>query len=203
MSHYVVMLATSKQPTEKQIAKIMRPHRNDVWDWYVIGGRWMGFFTMKPGTSGLLGECGVMGNKAPEGTADQARKCDIDFEGMLAKQRENARERHRKITALRKRRSLKNKEFQTELTEKGLIPWFTHLEKYYIKDENAFAERSAWSALLPYGFIDGMDGEGEYVESGMGWGANFTEAEYWEKRFQEWLATLPDDCWMTVVDCHM
>lgn len=53
------------------------------WDWYVIGGRWTGFFKLKEGAEGKLGRTGLMTEKAPLGTADQAFKKDIDFEGMM------------------------------------------------------------------------------------------------------------------------
>lgn len=54
------------------------------WDWYVIGGRWTGFFKLKEGATGMQGRPGLMTSKAPAGTADQALKKDIDFEGMMA-----------------------------------------------------------------------------------------------------------------------
>jgi hypothetical protein len=56
---------------------------NSKWDWYVIGGRWTGYFKVKAGSKvAVLGQPGVFGNKADEGTADQLLKGDIDFETM-------------------------------------------------------------------------------------------------------------------------
>lgn len=58
------------------------------WDWYSIGGRWQGFYTLKDGTDSeacLLGECGAFGGDPAEalaGRADVARKEIIDIEGM-------------------------------------------------------------------------------------------------------------------------
>jgi hypothetical protein len=52
------------------------------WDWYVIGGRWRGFFKLKPDAEGIRGTH-YAGEAAPEGTADQALKSAIDFEGMF------------------------------------------------------------------------------------------------------------------------
>lgn len=51
------------------------------WDWYSIGGRWTGYFKLKDGTEGALGESGVFGNE-PENDADVARVKDIDWERM-------------------------------------------------------------------------------------------------------------------------
>ena len=53
------------------------------WDWYSIGGRWMGYFKVKAGARvAVLGEPGVFGNTPEEGCADQLLKGDIDFETM-------------------------------------------------------------------------------------------------------------------------
>jgi hypothetical protein len=54
------------------------------WDWYVIGGRWTGFWLMKenPAAPGNVGSPGLMTAPAEEGYADSARKGDIDFAGM-------------------------------------------------------------------------------------------------------------------------
>ncbi len=57
------------------------------WDWYVVGGRWRGFFKLKDGASGELGPDfdRILGGEAPKdvtGRADVARKGDIDFAGM-------------------------------------------------------------------------------------------------------------------------
>jgi hypothetical protein len=55
------------------------------WDWYMIGGRWAGFFKLKPNASGQLGEVGDLTKPAEEGTADIVLKGDIDFAAMRAK----------------------------------------------------------------------------------------------------------------------
>jgi hypothetical protein len=53
------------------------------WDWYTIGGRWMGYFKLKEGAVGFEGRPGVFDNDPIyEGGVDVARKCDIDLEGM-------------------------------------------------------------------------------------------------------------------------
>ena len=55
---------------------------NAKWDWYQIGGRWTGYFKLKPEGDGSLGEKSWASAPPKTGTADQARKDDIDFEGM-------------------------------------------------------------------------------------------------------------------------
>ena len=68
---------------------------NKKWDWYQVGGRWSGLLKLKPGAHGLTGETGLMGSNHARGAdrADQARKRDIDFDGMRADAEAKARER--------------------------------------------------------------------------------------------------------------
>jgi hypothetical protein len=61
------------------------------WDWFLVGGRWRGFFRLKQGVEANLGEPGTFerldireGKPGPDytGKADQATKGEIDFEAM-------------------------------------------------------------------------------------------------------------------------
>lgn len=52
------------------------------WDWYILGGRWTGFFMLREGRVGATGEPGVMTPAAKDDKVDQARKGDIDFDAM-------------------------------------------------------------------------------------------------------------------------
>jgi hypothetical protein len=64
---------------------------NGKWDWYGLGGRWTGFFTLKPNTPGTVGEPGLCTEKADKGFADMAYKKDIDFDSMRRKAANKAR----------------------------------------------------------------------------------------------------------------
>lgn len=83
---------------------IDRTNPNAKWDWWTIGGRWSGFFQMKPGVVGTLGKIGVPEMFASDAQraelaiervtkADTARKGDIDFDRMrdAAEQKAGAR----------------------------------------------------------------------------------------------------------------
>ena len=79
---------------------IKRTNPNDHWDWYVVGGRWAGFFTPKPGATGLIGRPGVMGSqKDPEG-ADVLRKKDIDYEEDRRRAKAEAGAAYDKVLAI-------------------------------------------------------------------------------------------------------
>jgi hypothetical protein len=61
------------------------------WDWYLIGGRWTGFFPVKPGTPLIVGKPGVMTAPAEDGHADVCHAQDIDLDGCFVKQVEDAK----------------------------------------------------------------------------------------------------------------
>lgn len=57
------------------------------WDWYTVGGRWRGYFKLKPhvmddaNALAVIGRPGVFDNE-PKYDADHVRKGDVDVEGM-------------------------------------------------------------------------------------------------------------------------
>lgn len=70
---------------------VRRTNPNSKWDWYKLGGRWHGFWTLKPGvlrgytTGAKLGEPSWGEQPAGPGKADSARKRDIAFKAMRSK----------------------------------------------------------------------------------------------------------------------
>lgn len=67
------------------------------WDWWVVGGRWTGYFKLKEGAEGEVGQPGLMTPRAESGWADSALKRDIDFDGMRDFEEAQARERHQTV----------------------------------------------------------------------------------------------------------
>jgi hypothetical protein len=56
---------------------------NAKWDWYEIGGRWAGFFKLKPGEKGFQGKQYNFAQEYPESNrADVCFKAQLDLEGM-------------------------------------------------------------------------------------------------------------------------
>lgn len=78
----------------KLIKAVARTNPNAKWDWYSLGGRWAGFFKMKNGCRGVSGSPGILTERAKPGYADQARKGDIDFEGMRDEAERAARDKY-------------------------------------------------------------------------------------------------------------
>jgi len=75
---------------------------NRKWDWYSLGGRWTGFFKVKPSYTGRLvvGRPGIMTPEARVGYVDQALKKDIDFDTMRDEAGQRAAERYDEVAAL-------------------------------------------------------------------------------------------------------
>jgi hypothetical protein len=88
MSHFKLLVTkTNKLALAKQLAPFEEVDGHDrahcKWDWYLIGGRWRGYFKLQPGAVGALGQPGAYDNK-PRFDADVARAGDIDWAGMRA-----------------------------------------------------------------------------------------------------------------------
>lgn len=82
-------------------AVIDRTNPNAKWDWFVIGGRWTGFFPLKPGAKALTEHPPHKSyiepterreiDEARRGAADSCLWGDVDIERKKTKARENAR----------------------------------------------------------------------------------------------------------------
>lgn len=78
---------------------IRRTNPNAKWDWYQVGGRWNGFFRLKPEYVGQApaGNPGVGGDAAAEDRADVVRKYMVDFDSMAADAEESVHERFERL----------------------------------------------------------------------------------------------------------
>lgn len=164
------------------------------WDWYQTGGRWSGFFKMKPGKEGELGESGVFKNE-PTYDADIAAKGDIDFEAMAVENAKQAAGWWDKCweefpasddPEVEKKRS-GNRDFMWGLKE-GMT------QEEFIKSHAVFS---------PYAIVK----DGRWYQHGeMGfWGISINEMprKEWDAKVMELIANLPDDTLMTILDCHI
>lgn len=77
---------------EKGIYRLSTYNPNSKWDWYVVGGRWAGYFKTKDG-AGVKGMPGLMGAEAG-GDADIVLKGNVDVEAMRADYGEKAAARY-------------------------------------------------------------------------------------------------------------
>jgi len=56
---------------------------NSKWDWFMVGGRWSGYFKLKNGSPGIMGDKSWASVEPEEGYVDQLLKKDLDLDGML------------------------------------------------------------------------------------------------------------------------
>lgn len=205
----------------KQFGRMTNP--NKKWDWWVVGGRWSGQLKLKPGTAGNYGERSWTNKDEADDMdrADQARKVDIDVEGMredamskaavqwdlargtppcpewkswasvLAAHKENFDTAREEYWA-----QPEVKRIRAALTIFGQVDVFLTPREQYIA-------RARDSALSAFAYVK----DSQWYERGsMGWFAcvsNEKDQDDWSRQFNEAFDALPDDTMITMVDCHI
>lgn len=193
------------------------------WDYYCLGGRWMGFFKLKPGASGELGSF-LWDDNAEIRLAGRADCCSVDAvdfdtpreeararaESLYAKFEALAAEHgmpqpvsyfeakglvgHDAVVAYRKQPVLR--ELRGELPEL----WTTTAEEVFGPTKEAFIRRLANAVYAPYAVV--MGGRW-YDRDKPDWaGRLHATRESWDAAFQSLLSELPAGTDLTLLDCH-
>lgn len=197
------------------------------WDWYELGGRWTGFFKLKPGAEGEIGSPGVFTQDAAAGHVDQCLKSAIDIDGMRDEAAAKALERW--------------DAFRTIATQEQIdafTPWDKICDKYSREDIDKAREeyhaqelsktvkasgvdRFAWgfddvlctreemerraraNALSTFAVLY----KGVWYERGeMGWWgcvSNEKGEDVWSEEFTKLFDSLPEDTLLSIYDCHI
>jgi hypothetical protein len=167
------------------------------WDWYQLGGRWSGFFKLKPKANGKVGKVGIMTEPAKPGYVDQAYKRDIDFEKMVQENFEEAAETYNK--------------FEEEYIKGDMkpgSPYFDYgvenvgdADHYFPENRESFLKKRA--EISTFAVLK----DGEWYEKGnMGWWgcvSNEKDPDEWNDMFNKLLNELPDDTLLSLYDCHI
>lgn len=193
---------------------------NAKWDWWTVGGRWSGFFKLKPGSKGEVGDSGVFGQPAKKGYADSVLKKDIDFESMFKDAEEEAIEKYDRIYELIKdtpiaetwkstRERIKNIDDARQFynSQERVIKLkkhnpFADVEDYQI-DRDTFIQRAKNGAISTYAIV--KDNQW-YSKGKMGWwgiSSDEIDQDEWNKKVMELIESVPDDTLFTLVDCHI
>lgn len=194
---------------------------NSKWDWWLIGGRWSGSLELKEGKSGAAGRKPlVMGGGESDGI-DQALKGDIDFESKMKGAADEAAIEYDKAAKIIDRREWKTwkecresaesidiarDEYNNQLVIKDLKKeWdspFADLCEFKT-DRDSYIKTKANSAISTFAVLK----DGKWYERGdMGWWgcvSDEKEVNSWNGEFKDLLDTIPDDKFLTVVDCHI
>lgn len=193
---------------------------NSKWDWWVIGGRWSGFFKQKPGANGLAGNAGFFGEPAKIGYVDVIEKKGIDFDGMFKEAEDKAINEYDQTYAIIKdhpvaeswesvRERIKNideaRKFyhsQARVEAFSKVNVFGDLEKFQV-DRDVYIQREKDAVLSTYAIVkDGI----WYSKGEMGWFAVSTDTitqDEWNKKVMELIHSVDDDTLFTLVDCHI
>jgi hypothetical protein len=203
----------------KQVVRRTNP--NSKWDWYQLGGRWQGYFKLKPGAQGLLGEPGVFETNVKPGYADQARKRDIDWEGMRKEAGDSAAKFWDSVYAvspsgweswdsIRNRISddkLARDTYNNQPGRKALIR-SKNSDLFWVDDSvlvprNIYISDAENAAGISFALVK----DGQWIERGeMGrWGQHTDTVVYtvWCTKIRELIDNLDDDVLLSAVDCHI
>ncbi len=193
------------------------------WDWYVVGGRWTGYFKPKDGTTGELGESGSFRNTPENGWVDIIKLQDIDIEHMRDLAAKKANKTYDSLEEITKGRPLPSWE---EIKERNGNNINAAREEYgslqVVKDlhdanffvfgglyetfgpnREAYVERCKNSTMVPHAVVK----DGKWYQVGeMGWfGSSTSEMteDEWNKQFWEMINNLDPETTLTLVDCHI
>ncbi|PPK99028.1 hypothetical protein [Parapedobacter indicus] len=206
---------------------------NAKWDWYLLGGRWTGFFKLKKGAKGIVGDTGIMTPTAKPGYVDQARLRDIDTQGMRVEAKQDAINKYNRIASFFggeiptlefKWKDLLADETKT-IDEKRFIYHdqiaIKRLNEIRNSDKLAFrelaflnlddfqisleeyADKAANEAMTPFSVLK----DGKWSERGeMGWWgivSNERDRGDWDEEFNKLIDSLPEDTLISIYDCHI
>lgn len=184
---------------------IARDNPNHKWDWYTEGGRWSDYFIPK--------------NK--NATTTKGRKRDIDFAAKRAKGEAEAAAEwdivdkavsahmagYKSWDATRKAHGENYDAARKEYSEQPAVKafhvskerWLESLDDYLIPRAE-YIKREGLRCITPFAFLR----DGKWAEKGrMGWWACVSdEKENWGAQFADLLGAVPDDHFLTIVDCH-
>lgn len=196
---------------------------NSKWDWYVLGGRWTGFFKVKANAVlAEVGRPGILTAPAEVGYADQVLKGDIDIDGMRNEAGLKAQNTYEKmmrifgdlppnITWEDVRESFKDdingaREFYNSQPRVVAIrdsrEWGYNADDFLISKEE-YIEDARNAALSPYAVVK----DGKWYQKGrMGWfwmSTNEMTQQEWNKQVSDMIDSIPDDTMISLVDCHI
>jgi hypothetical protein len=207
------------------IEVVKRTNPNSKWDFFQIGGRWKGMIRLKPGIKGGAwnGERSRWDDdpQAIE-TFDSARKGDIDIEGLRAEARAKAANAYDKIHAAIDPYLDSYETWETIMakypddisrarTEYHAQPIMLEFKKVeddffssidtYLTGRDEYLNRASLRGFQTFALLMG----GNWAERGqMGMFATVSnEDQSWESNFAAIIEGIPEDHWLTIVDCHI
>ena len=206
---------------------------NAKWDYYRLGGRYTGYFSVikNPSETPTVGNPGLLGTPAEKGTGDAVRKRDIDFLGMVKEMEENAGKLYDEIISItgpalktmhswdyvrvsmfggdiEGARNFYNGQEAPKLlaaynVENGYKYSFGVDLQDFQVSKEEYCKRKGNSAFSTFAVIK----DGVWYERGkMGWWAmvaNEKDQRSWDEEVKELINLASDDTLISVYDCHI
>lgn len=209
---------------------INRTNPNKKWDWYTLGGRWSGFFSLKNDNVLSSGTNKVIGDKG-----DRSRIGDINFKGMREEARKEAEREFDKYWDIVKdfpdaeswsevrdrfennknslvlygehpveaaRNAYRNQPVIQAFYEKKMGAWGCPID-IFGRDREAYVQRCENSAAVPFAVLK----DGKWHERGsMGWWGCVSgemNKDEWAKQMSKLYDELHPDTLVSLFDCHI
>lgn len=184
-----------------------RTNPNAQWDWWTAGGRWSDYLVPKNGT---------------KATPFHGRKRDIDFAAKRAECEAVAAiewdivdravsahlKDYKKWDVVRdacgndydKARTDYNSQPAVKAFRESKERWLDSLDNY-LMPKAAYVAQQGLRGITPFAFLR----DGKWAQKGeMGWWACVSnEKENWNAQFADLLGAVPDEHFLTIVDCHI
>lgn len=152
---------------------------NDRWDWYEIGGKWAGYLILKPDVDRwsieLVYDDYTVGEDGRV-RVSAAYMNEIDWDYMRLMYRRRAEEEWE---------MLHNREDMDFIITSGLLSRDQFIKEYGSVSTSAILWDRKW------------------YERGMVGDKHRKNIDDWEKEFNSILSIIPDDEWLTIVDCYI
>lgn len=159
------------------------------WDWWVVGGRWSGYFKKKPGAEGEIGRPGVMMEQVTDETvADVIKVKDIDWDAMDAEARAE-------------RGKFYDKYHEAEEGKKPFI-W----DKRDIEALENLSRDEYIAQPVSHATFAVLHDDEWYEKGSMGWWGMVSDEKDqkdWDVEFRKLIESLDPEAEVTVVDCHI
>jgi hypothetical protein len=175
---------------------------NAQWDWWSVGGRWSNFLSLKDGTK-----------------ADDAKKADIDFDGMRQEEADKAAKTYDQVAAITNgrgwtsweqarddrddiddaRKFYNGQQVIIDIKEKFDHPFMD--KDVFLQSREDYVDSMKRKAITTFATLV----DGKWAAKGeMGWWACVSdEVSDWPTDFQRIIDSVPDDHHLVVVDCHI
>lgn len=185
-------------------------NENSKWDWWVIGGRWAGFFFETQDR--VTVEAAIRNFHDKKNLKTQSLHLEYDrfeqaVDGLKLVSWDEILEKHGTENIAEARAEYQNQEWMTAVRDALGDSWFFSAESYFCVNRggrDTFVADGASTAIVPYAAIDLS---GKWCAKGeMGWfgmSSGDSEQSDWEKAYYSLLSNAPLNASVICLDLHI